>query len=743
MCPRTRERLPGAPPRRRCDHHVQEGAAGVAVRVFHAEAAGVAVSQERPEVPPLDLDVVALGSRPDVDLLRRSRSRGGLAHRPFPLLCLELEPREIDQPAHGRNRVYIDGSDLESLLVGQTLGLLEADHADLGPVEREQANVARGDELPHGPSIPLGPSWVKSRPSTSPRCRTSGPRTSAIVTGRPKQLDTEAMTCASRPHGLIASNRPRSVATFRANPCSVTQRLFTATPIDANFRCGSAAVHSPVHPSRRPPAIPSSPTARISASSSPRRYACRSRSPSRSWKIRVPHQLPRPVIGDVAAALDLEDRHAAELEQVLAVGAAAQGHHVGVLDQHERVGDLPLLALGHELALQLPDLAEVAQAEVEDAGWYQGGHRVSGEVYGTCHGDQPARPARDPRHARPAPAAALAAKGAGLPAAHAPPRRRRAEATRTASILETSPYLLQHAHNPVNWYAWGDEAFAEARRLGRPVFLSVGYSTCHWCHVMEGESFEDEEIAALPERALRLHQGRPRGAARRRRHLHGGRAGADRVGRLAHERVAHARARALLRRHLLPAARRRRGARARLPRRCCASSPSTYREGSASASSARRAALDRRGPRASMAGGAAHAPARSAERRRSSPQAVDTSSARFDARARRPARARPSSPRTSRCACCCATTAAPATPRRCDMATLTLEKMAAGGMYDQLGGGFHRYSTDDALAGAALREDALRQRAPGGGLRRGLCRSPAAPTSRACCARRWTTCCAR
>ncbi len=62
-------------------------------------------------------------------------------------------------------------------------------------------------------------------------------------------------------------------------------------------------------------------------------------------------------------------------------------------------------------------------------------------------------------------------------------------------ILETSPYLLQHAHNPVNWYPWGDEAFDTARRLGRPVFLSVGYSTCHWCHVMEEESFEDDEIA--------------------------------------------------------------------------------------------------------------------------------------------------------------------------------------------------------------------------------------------------------
>jgi hypothetical protein len=62
-------------------------------------------------------------------------------------------------------------------------------------------------------------------------------------------------------------------------------------------------------------------------------------------------------------------------------------------------------------------------------------------------------------------------------------------------ILESSPYLLQHAHNPVDWYPWGDEAFAKARATGKPVFLSVGYSTCHWCHVMEEESFEDEEIA--------------------------------------------------------------------------------------------------------------------------------------------------------------------------------------------------------------------------------------------------------
>ncbi len=62
---------------------------------------------------------------------------------------------------------------------------------------------------------------------------------------------------------------------------------------------------------------------------------------------------------------------------------------------------------------------------------------------------------------------------------------------------EKSPYLLQHANNPVDWYPWGEEAFAKAKSLDRPVFLSIGYSTCHWCHVMEHESFEDEDVAQL------------------------------------------------------------------------------------------------------------------------------------------------------------------------------------------------------------------------------------------------------
>ncbi|MBI1858117.1 MAG: thioredoxin domain-containing protein [Candidatus Melainabacteria bacterium] len=64
-------------------------------------------------------------------------------------------------------------------------------------------------------------------------------------------------------------------------------------------------------------------------------------------------------------------------------------------------------------------------------------------------------------------------------------------------INEKSPYLLQHAYNPVNWYPWGEEAFEKAKNENKPVFLSIGYSTCHWCHVMEKESFENEEVASL------------------------------------------------------------------------------------------------------------------------------------------------------------------------------------------------------------------------------------------------------
>ena len=74
-------------------------------------------------------------------------------------------------------------------------------------------------------------------------------------------------------------------------------------------------------------------------------------------------------------------------------------------------------------------------------------------------------------------------------------RERRAEGNRL--VHELSPYLQQHAHNPVDWYPWGEEAFEEARRRDVPIFLSIGYATCHWCHVMERESFEDPRTASL------------------------------------------------------------------------------------------------------------------------------------------------------------------------------------------------------------------------------------------------------
>ena len=128
-------------------------------------------------------------------------------------------------------------------------------------------------------------------------------------------------------------------------------------------------------------------------------------------------------------------------------------------------------------------------------------------------------------------------------------------------VFSSSPYLQQHAYNPVNWYPWGEEAFAAARREHKPIFLSIGYSTCHWCHVMERECFENEAIARLLNEQLHRHQGRSRGAARHRRRVHGCGPAHDRERRLAAERVPHARAPTVLRRHLLPAGGSRRPAR--------------------------------------------------------------------------------------------------------------------------------------------------------------------------------------
>ena len=250
----------------------------------------------------------------------------------------------------------------------------------------------------------------------------------------------------------------------------------------------------------------------------------------------------------------------------------------------------------------------------------------------------------------------------------------------------TSPYLLQHADNPVDWWEWGPDAFEEARRRGVPVLLSVGYSACHWCHVMAHESFEDEATAALPQRPLRQRQGRPRGAPGRRRRLHAGDHRDDRAGRLADDRrpdpdgdpffagtyfpdrarggmpafrqVLEARHRGLDR----PARRGRRVAedlRAHLQRSVVGGSPAG-------------------GPEPVDVAVLAAAVAR-----------LRRTSTRCTAGSEGPRSSRP--PWCSRR--CCGTPTAPATDARA-MVDATCEAMARGGLYDQLGGGFARYSVD-------------------------------------------------
>ncbi|WP_419189989.1 thioredoxin domain-containing protein [Stieleria marina] len=104
--------------------------------------------------------------------------------------------------------------------------------------------------------------------------------------------------------------------------------------------------------------------------------------------------------------------------------------------------------------------------------------------------DEPASPDK--------PSAVQTAQSSSIPVAESGGDHTTAKHEHTNRLAkESSPYLLQHAHNPVDWYPWGDEAFAKAKRENKMVFLSVGYAACHWCHVMERESFEDAEIAKL------------------------------------------------------------------------------------------------------------------------------------------------------------------------------------------------------------------------------------------------------
>ena len=118
---------------------------------------------------------------------------------------------------------------------------------------------------------------------------------------------------------------------------------------------------------------------------------------------------------------------------------------------------------------------------------------------------------------------------------------------------EKSPYLLQHQHNPVDWFPWGEEAFARARAENKPIFLSIGYSTCHWCHVMERESFEDDAIAAfLNAHFVSIKVDREERPDVDKIYMTSVQA-MTRPGRLAAQLFSHPGPEALLRRHLFPA----------------------------------------------------------------------------------------------------------------------------------------------------------------------------------------------
>ncbi len=252
---------------------------------------------------------------------------------------------------------------------------------------------------------------------------------------------------------------------------------------------------------------------------------------------------------------------------------------------------------------------------------------------------------------------------------------------------EKSPYLLQHAANPVDWYPWGDEAFEAARREDKPIFLSIGYSTCHWCHVMEHESFEDPAIARLlNSRFVPIKVDREE------------RPDVDRVYMLFVQATTGSggwpmsvwltpELQALLRRHVLPAGRPvraaglRGGPRGDQPR--LAGEP---RRRAAIGSEADGAAPRLRERGAETLGPSVPGPEALAA-------AVREFEAAFDAGAEDSAARRSSRGRRS-CSSCCASTRGRAASRARDMVLQTLRAMAAGGMRDHVGGGFHRYSVD-------------------------------------------------
>ena len=239
------------------------------------------------------------------------------------------------------------------------------------------------------------------------------------------------------------------------------------------------------------------------------------------------------------------------------------------------------------------------------------------------------------------------------------------------------------------------------------MLLSIGYSSCHWCHVMAHESFEDPDTAAvMNELFVNVKVDREERPDVDALYMQATLV-AGRVGRLADDGVPDPRRAPVLRRHLLPA---------RPPAAGCPASPTSAgrsRTPTATAATTSRA----RRPRSR---GGSRPPAGAAGRRRSRSTArswttrSSASRALLRPRARAASAARPSSrPRWRWSSCCAGCARRPDDHHAREIVELTLGKMAAGGIYDQVGGGFHRYSVDGQLAGAPLREDALRQRAAG------------------------------
>ena len=255
---------------------------------------------------------------------------------------------------------------------------------------------------------------------------------------------------------------------------------------------------------------------------------------------------------------------------------------------------------------------------------------------------------------------------------------------------ERSPYLLQHAGNPVDWYPWGQEAFERARREEKPIFLSIGYSTCHWCHVMEHESFENPDIAALLNRDFVSIK-------------------VDREERPDVDRVYMSFVQATtgsggwpMTVFLTPELKPFFGG-TYFPPSSRWGRPGFADFSGSSRGCGKRIGSASRAPPPSCCSDSAGSPARTAA---TAPEAecaaaaldtaVEQFRAAFDAAAavsamRRSSRGLPS------CSSCCASThgaRAGATPDALEMATATLRAMALGGMRDHIGGGFHRYSVD-------------------------------------------------